>query len=222
MPPLLNHFSVTLSSSSCSCLLTYTPYQSFLQAFIHSFLFTMSLLGTEWDEIKSITKQVASALRFVHSNGFIHGDIKPSNIIQIGQKIKLIDLDAAANFLKVTAAHLIDVLILFLSIRLTFLLSVCLSLKTLLIYASSIHIHRHIQTHTLCIRQRVMLYLLILSYCNPRRLPLPPITPLPSQPFSFSPSFPHPLSLPYSPCLPHTLSLPYTPFFPHAPFPFTP
>lgn len=76
----------------------------------------MSLLGTEWDEIKSITKQVASALRFVHSNGFIHGDIKPSNIIQIGQKIKLIDLDAAANFLKVPAFHYLDAFIVLLSI----------------------------------------------------------------------------------------------------------
>jgi hypothetical protein len=32
--------------------------------------------GTEWDEIKSIMKQVTAALKYVHSFGYIHGDIK--------------------------------------------------------------------------------------------------------------------------------------------------
>ena len=79
---------------------------SFIHSFIHSVIAplhcitasTLITLGTDWDEIKSITKQVTLALKHVHEYGFIHGDIKPSNIIAVGQKIKLIDLDASASF----------------------------------------------------------------------------------------------------------------------------
>ena len=55
-------------------------------------------IGENWDEIKLLSKQTTLALQHLHIHGLIHGDLKPSNIIQIDNKIKLIDLDASANY----------------------------------------------------------------------------------------------------------------------------
>ena len=55
-----------------------------------------NICAKEWDDIRSIVKQLAVALDHIHSKGFIHGDIKPTNIVLTGQKLRLIDFDASA------------------------------------------------------------------------------------------------------------------------------
>ena len=35
----------------------------------------------------------------MHENGFIHGDLKPLNIMRVAAKMKLIDLDSACEHL---------------------------------------------------------------------------------------------------------------------------
>ena len=56
-----------------------------------------NICGKEWDDIRSIIKQMAIAFEHIHSKGFIHGDIKPTNIVLTGQKLRLIDFDASAS-----------------------------------------------------------------------------------------------------------------------------
>lgn len=55
------------------------------------------IAGLEWDAIRHLTSQLASALLHIHSKGFIHGDIKPLNIMRSNGSLKLIDFDASAN-----------------------------------------------------------------------------------------------------------------------------
>ena len=55
-----------------------------------------NICAKEWDDIRSIVRQLAAALEHIHSKGFIHGDIKPTNIVLTDTKLRLIDLDASA------------------------------------------------------------------------------------------------------------------------------
>jgi serine/threonine protein kinase len=64
---------------------------------LKSFIDRQNICGKEWDVIRSITKQTATALEYIHSKGFVHGDIKPTNIMMTGQKLLLIDFDASAS-----------------------------------------------------------------------------------------------------------------------------
>jgi serine/threonine protein kinase len=41
--------------------------------------------------------QIAEALREMHRAGVIHGDVKPLNIMRVGDRMKLIDLDASVR-----------------------------------------------------------------------------------------------------------------------------
>lgn len=54
------------------------------------------IAGKDWPQIKLATLHIAKALEHVHEKGFIHGDIKPLNIMRIDNKYKLIDFDAGA------------------------------------------------------------------------------------------------------------------------------
>ena len=56
-----------------------------------------SICGKEWEEIRSITRQLATALEHIHSKGIVHGDIKPSSIVMTGKKLRIIDFDASAS-----------------------------------------------------------------------------------------------------------------------------
>ena len=40
---------------------------------------------------KQVLEQIGQGLRFMHSHGFIHRDVKPQNIVRVGQTLKLID-----------------------------------------------------------------------------------------------------------------------------------
>ena len=56
-----------------------------------------SICGKEWEEIRSITRQLATALEHIHSKGIVHGDVKPTNIVMTGKKLRIIDFDASAS-----------------------------------------------------------------------------------------------------------------------------
>jgi len=47
--------------------------------------------------VKDIMRQLARAVDYIHSRGLIHGDLKPLNVVRIGEVWKIIDLDAATK-----------------------------------------------------------------------------------------------------------------------------
>ena len=47
--------------------------------------------------VRKIAFDVATALQHMHEQNFVHGDIKPRNIVRVGERWKLIDLDAAVK-----------------------------------------------------------------------------------------------------------------------------
>ena len=49
------------------------------------------------DEILVLARQLGKAIKHVHLNGLIHGDVKLQNVVRIGGRLRLIDLDAAAK-----------------------------------------------------------------------------------------------------------------------------
>lgn len=56
-----------------------------------------NICAKDWDEIRSIVRQLAIALEHIHSKGFIHGDIKPTNVVLTDKKLRLIDFDASVS-----------------------------------------------------------------------------------------------------------------------------
>ena len=50
------------------------------------------------DEVIRCTRQLATALAYIHDRGCIHGDLKPRNIVRVGKNYMLIDMDASASF----------------------------------------------------------------------------------------------------------------------------
>ena len=64
---------------------------------LHTIIASEHIAGKEWLKVKEIAIELAEALDHLHSNGVVHGDVKPLNIMRCGNTIKLIDLDAAAS-----------------------------------------------------------------------------------------------------------------------------
>ena len=57
-----------------------------------------NIAGRDWKQIRLIMEQVMECLDKIHSKGFIHGDLKPLNIVRDGARMKLIYLDASVSF----------------------------------------------------------------------------------------------------------------------------
>jgi serine/threonine protein kinase len=64
---------------------------------LSSMLIHERIAGREWDTIRSICMQIAKALGHMHSKGLIHGDVKPLNIMRMGTRFLMIDLDATVS-----------------------------------------------------------------------------------------------------------------------------
>jgi eukaryotic-like serine/threonine-protein kinase len=47
------------------------------------------------ERTKEITKQLLNGIEYIHKNGFIHGDLKPSNIMIDNNQVKIIDFGSS-------------------------------------------------------------------------------------------------------------------------------
>jgi hypothetical protein len=54
--------------------------------------------GVDWTKIRNIFGDIVLATSSLHSRGFIHGDLKPMNVMLVNGSTKLIDFDAACCF----------------------------------------------------------------------------------------------------------------------------
>ena len=61
---------------------------------------TQHIAGSDWEEIRRLFKQVSQSVHYLHSKGVIHGDLKPTNIVEVNKAIKLIDFDGSVSFAK--------------------------------------------------------------------------------------------------------------------------
>lgn len=58
-----------------------------------------NIAGTNWHYICEIMRDVCNALSAVHKSNRIHGDVKPLNIVRVGGKWKLIDMDVSCQIM---------------------------------------------------------------------------------------------------------------------------
>ena len=53
--------------------------------------------GRNMEEVRHVFAQLVRCVEHLHSNGLLHGDVKPLNIVRMGTRWKLIDLDATCR-----------------------------------------------------------------------------------------------------------------------------
>lgn len=57
-----------------------------------------NVAGKDWRQIRLIMEQIVENLDQMHSRGFIHGDMKPQNVVRDGGRMKLIDLESSVSY----------------------------------------------------------------------------------------------------------------------------
>ena len=55
------------------------------------------IAGKDWDKIRYIVLNLVNGLRHMHMRGYVHGDLKPMNVLPVNDTMKLTDFDAAAS-----------------------------------------------------------------------------------------------------------------------------
>lgn len=55
------------------------------------------IAGENWDAIKYSMKELVSGVQHVHERGYMHGDLKPMNMLVINRDVLLTDFDASAK-----------------------------------------------------------------------------------------------------------------------------
>eukprot|EP01037_Dinobryon_pediforme_P047065 gene47065-60862_t len=53
--------------------------------------------GRNMEEVRHVFAQLVRCVEHLHINGLLHGDVKPLNIVRMGTRWKLIDLDATCR-----------------------------------------------------------------------------------------------------------------------------
>lgn len=72
------------------CLVMIQADRSLQEVLVHE-----HIAKNQWETIKHITRHLCESLSHLHDHGIIHGDVKPLNVMRVGERWKLIDLDAA-------------------------------------------------------------------------------------------------------------------------------
>ena len=54
-------------------------------------------LSEDWHRVQTVAVDVARSLRHLHARAVIHGDLKPLNLVRVGERWQLIDLDVACT-----------------------------------------------------------------------------------------------------------------------------
>lgn len=65
---------------------------------LESMLSNDHIAGISWPRIKLLSIELTLAIDHLHSKGVVHCDLKPKNVISIGNSVKLIDLDCSTVF----------------------------------------------------------------------------------------------------------------------------
>jgi serine/threonine protein kinase len=55
------------------------------------------IAGENWDAIKYALKELVHCLQHVHGKGYMHGDLKPMNMLVVNRDVLLTDFDASAT-----------------------------------------------------------------------------------------------------------------------------
>ena len=59
-----------------------------------------NIAGKDWRQIRLIMESITEFIVKLHELGFMHGDLKPLNIVRDGGRMKCIDLDASVSFVE--------------------------------------------------------------------------------------------------------------------------
>lgn len=71
--------------------------QRTLAAALGERLDAQNLMRRDWESTRRVARQLAECVQHVHAAGLVHGEVKPSNCVVVGDRWKLIDMDAAAS-----------------------------------------------------------------------------------------------------------------------------
>ena len=77
------------------CLVMFAADRSLADIMTHE-----HVAGKDWKQIRLIMEQIIENLDQMHSRGFIHGDMKPQNIVRDGSRMKLIDLESSVCYVE--------------------------------------------------------------------------------------------------------------------------
>lgn len=73
------------------------PWHDPARRLLHVLCAAVALAGLDWDLVREISADLASALGALHRRAVVHGNFKPMNVVQVRGVWKLIDLKSACD-----------------------------------------------------------------------------------------------------------------------------